>query len=296
MSKAKFAAAKELIDEKKYDEARAILRTIDHPTAQTWLDKLDTIAPSEPKIFASKPVPQTVNTKSSKKAGKGIYKFTRGCLIIFAVLLVIYFITPKTSAPPAKSDPTFTEAERAGIASTSTAESIAFNATATVIALTPPTPTATITDTPLPTSTETPTITPTMTATPSTEDRARQIINEVLISDLERISITELGSPKLLAIDYPMAGLLNYNVDFTGREMLKIACALYKNGFAPGWRYQFSAMIDVVDKSTGKTSRRDGLSVRITSETVANWDCGNTDAMDAKFAVDEYILDPLLNN
>ena len=40
MSKAKFAAAKELIDEKKYDEARNILKTIDHPTAREWENKL----------------------------------------------------------------------------------------------------------------------------------------------------------------------------------------------------------------------------------------------------------------
>lgn len=45
MSKAKFEAAKELINEKQYDQARAILLTIDHPTAQKWLEKLDQIAP-----------------------------------------------------------------------------------------------------------------------------------------------------------------------------------------------------------------------------------------------------------
>ncbi|MCA0453434.1 MAG: hypothetical protein LCI00_05625 [Chloroflexi bacterium] len=53
MSKAKFDAAKELIDEKRYGEARALLKTIDHPTAITWLDKLDVIAPA-PQIPASK--------------------------------------------------------------------------------------------------------------------------------------------------------------------------------------------------------------------------------------------------
>lgn len=46
MSKAKFAAAKEMIDEKDYVGARAVLRTIDHPTARTWEEKLDRIAPS----------------------------------------------------------------------------------------------------------------------------------------------------------------------------------------------------------------------------------------------------------
>ena len=41
MSKAKFAAARELIREGKLDEARAILRTVDHPKAAEWLAKLE---------------------------------------------------------------------------------------------------------------------------------------------------------------------------------------------------------------------------------------------------------------
>lgn len=45
MSKAKFDAARQLIQEKKYDQARALLETIDHPTAIKWLAKLDEIAP-----------------------------------------------------------------------------------------------------------------------------------------------------------------------------------------------------------------------------------------------------------
>ncbi|MCA0453433.1 MAG: hypothetical protein LCI00_05620 [Chloroflexi bacterium] len=53
MSKAKFEAVKELIQAKQYAEARAILKTIDHPTARQWEAKLNTIAsaaqPIQPK-------------------------------------------------------------------------------------------------------------------------------------------------------------------------------------------------------------------------------------------------------
>ncbi len=46
MSKAKLEAARELIKDKQYAEARAILRTMPKdPTAQRWLTKLDEIAP-----------------------------------------------------------------------------------------------------------------------------------------------------------------------------------------------------------------------------------------------------------
>lgn len=46
MSKAKFDAARELIQEKNYPAARAVLQTINHPQAQQWLAKLDDIAPA----------------------------------------------------------------------------------------------------------------------------------------------------------------------------------------------------------------------------------------------------------
>jgi len=48
MSKSKMLAAKQLIQEKKYTEARSILATVDHPTAREWEAKLDKLAPRKP--------------------------------------------------------------------------------------------------------------------------------------------------------------------------------------------------------------------------------------------------------
>lgn len=45
MSKAKLVAAKELIQEKRYAEARALLKTVNSPTATRWLEQLDRIDP-----------------------------------------------------------------------------------------------------------------------------------------------------------------------------------------------------------------------------------------------------------
>jgi len=50
MSKAKFDAARELILEKRYDEARIILKTMDHPSARKWLNRLDEIDPPFPQV------------------------------------------------------------------------------------------------------------------------------------------------------------------------------------------------------------------------------------------------------
>lgn len=45
MSKTKLITARELIKEKKYNEARAILADVDDPTAKKWLREIDKIAP-----------------------------------------------------------------------------------------------------------------------------------------------------------------------------------------------------------------------------------------------------------
>lgn len=45
MSKAKFDAAQELIDEKDYAGARAILKSIDDPTAREWERRIDALQP-----------------------------------------------------------------------------------------------------------------------------------------------------------------------------------------------------------------------------------------------------------
>jgi hypothetical protein len=47
MSKVKMQEARELIRAGRYNEARDILMTIDHPIAEEWLDKLDKIAPDK---------------------------------------------------------------------------------------------------------------------------------------------------------------------------------------------------------------------------------------------------------
>ncbi len=54
MSKAKMEAARELIKEKQYDEARAILRTVNHPLAAEWIAKIDAI--SSPKHSRRSPI------------------------------------------------------------------------------------------------------------------------------------------------------------------------------------------------------------------------------------------------
>src|SRR5579859_3256559 len=80
--RAKFEAAKQLITEKHYNEARALLRTIDHPTALQWLEKLDTIDP--PKVataqIESQPMPIVVPARK------------RGSRVSIEIILVLIIV------------------------------------------------------------------------------------------------------------------------------------------------------------------------------------------------------------
>jgi hypothetical protein len=134
--------------------------------------------------------------------------------------------------------------------------------------------------------------------TPDTPEGRAQAVLETAdgAMDITRVSVIEVGSPKLLAMDFDMrASLSGYNLELSSRNMLEMACALYAAGYAPGWQYQFSAMVDLIDKSTGKTWTDDGLTVRVTSARVGGWNCANVAQMDARAAVDEYQLNPVMS-
>ncbi|MEO8396559.1 MAG: DUF4177 domain-containing protein [Chloroflexota bacterium] len=51
----RLAEARKLIEEKHYNEARTLLKSIDHPTAQKWLDQLNQIAPEQTRPLSKLP-------------------------------------------------------------------------------------------------------------------------------------------------------------------------------------------------------------------------------------------------
>lgn len=79
MSRAKLAAARELIQEKQYEAARAVLETVEgDPVAADWLAKLDRIAPRQ--------------TASAGRAPAPAKDKRRRTIIVLAVLLVLVVI------------------------------------------------------------------------------------------------------------------------------------------------------------------------------------------------------------
>lgn len=118
MTDVKFLAAKELIKEGHYDEARGVLRTIDHPTALKWLQRIDELDPPFPHVqgkqapYAPRTVMPTASTqgrshqdkyyeRENRRArlrdiGNGIYIILMGfmCLAVWAFFSGLLFGIP----------------------------------------------------------------------------------------------------------------------------------------------------------------------------------------------------------
>jgi len=86
MSNTQLAAAKELIRAKRYEDARKLLKTVDHPVATEWLARLDLIAPKR--------------RYTPKKA----LIFLLFLLVMVGVVVAVFFITvnkiPPIPVPP----------------------------------------------------------------------------------------------------------------------------------------------------------------------------------------------------
>jgi hypothetical protein len=146
MSKAKMEAARELIKDKHYKEARAILQTVDHPTAKEWIAKIDAISPP---------------SKSNAGPLVGLVALAAVlCIGLGAVVFTQRYNIPQLAAMLASDTPTPT-----------------YTPSATDTPSVTPTPTYTLT--PTDTNTPTPSNTPKATATPkgcpATKDEADNI-------------------------------------------------------------------------------------------------------------------------
>ena len=156
MSKAKFEAARELIAEKKYDEARRVLAAIDHPTAREWEAKLDRLDPPIAPFPAGAP-PATAAPKVKR----------RGCstrtLVTIAVLLILVVLVSRIARDMQQFNNTISAGQQ------SVAQQLA-----TINAVTStPGPSPTITDTPVPSDTPMPSQTPLPSATPTPDYGSR---------------------------------------------------------------------------------------------------------------------------
>lgn len=180
-TKTQFEAIRQLIRDKKYDQARAWLRTLDTPLAADWLKKLDQIAPEPP----SKPA--VVVSSSNPRQGIPVIAFAAFALIA-TVFIIGAFLVGRSSAPqtqtvviaaPTQPTPDVTQAmvalqmtlgagnqiRQSTVAAIETVnQNIAEKLTATATVAITNTPS--ITRTPRNTSTPRPTSTPSLTFTP----------------------------------------------------------------------------------------------------------------------------------
>jgi hypothetical protein len=170
-----------LIRAGRYDEARAVLATINHPKAREWEQKMDALGYGVPDPFAlsENEIIEISGTrgKSANKANKYVREwqsggcFTRGCMLALAVGVLLVICGIFSVLGQAIGLLPDTNATRTVQAENKQSTQQAQIATAAILALTP---SATPTSTSTPTLTFTPTNTLTITPLPTLD--ATQII------------------------------------------------------------------------------------------------------------------------
>lgn len=99
MSKAMLEAARSLIQDGKYAEARAILHDLDHPVAVKWLSQIDDLQRAR-------------MAQKQPKTARRIFTWVAAGIGILAVVLFGKYTTNQSgaasSAPPASITPTYT--------------------------------------------------------------------------------------------------------------------------------------------------------------------------------------------
>jgi hypothetical protein len=84
MSNTELSAARDLIQQRRYAEARALLQTINHPTATQWLAKLDQIdPPTRASVIAPLPARERNRSRVS-----GLSVFSTLVIVILALVIV----------------------------------------------------------------------------------------------------------------------------------------------------------------------------------------------------------------
>lgn len=97
MAKEKMVEAKSLIQQKRYNEARAILRSVNHPTAMKWLAKLDDIAPE-----ADDDLPPLEDDLPETTKRYTLYKWVKAFVVTVIVLAIGFAVYTQTIG---RSDP-----------------------------------------------------------------------------------------------------------------------------------------------------------------------------------------------
>lgn len=93
MSQVKLQAARELIREKKYSEARAILVTISNdPTAAKWIAKIDEIRRQYDAQFTA-PAPVYETPKASSTGTEHFFRIVWGVLTLISLAWMCYGVT-----------------------------------------------------------------------------------------------------------------------------------------------------------------------------------------------------------
>ena len=293
MSKAKFAAARELIREKRYDEARTILQTIDHPKAQEWEWRLDDLE-AKGKPSGKK----RVVVVQQKKGGRGcfrtlVYIFIAG--VVVSVVLASLVPSQDSNDEVSSLPTTVTDILEALVVEVTIVESPLPITTTLPTATATTTASATVTETPLPTATITdtplPTEIPLPTNTPTRETIAETVVRSVIgqNTELQSFVVNDL----VVTVRYPLtdlsAGMARRQAE---RDFAELACALREAGFATQ-TFQFTGTIGLID-AFGNAFTGEGVEMILEAGTAARMNCAEPFFIDLSAIAERYDVHRLL--
>lgn len=282
--------AQKLIQAKQYNEARAILRKINHPKAREWEKRLDMIAPRK-KQLSRHILRWMITTKIGRIAGViSTIMFLSVCGWIFIILGIV-------------PSPDERQATQTATASTAIAMQLE---TVAVLSSTPPTPTHTSTFTPAPTDTPTatltltitdtaqPTPTPTITETPTStptltdDERAKAALSGIVREDnLETFIVND----RVVTIRYKLASV-DAALSEARLSFPKLVCRFREAGFITQ-TFQITGTITLVD-AYGNELVREGVEMILPSDSAAKINCENTYMVDLAAIAERYDIHPAL--
>lgn len=216
-----------------------------------------------------------------------------GCGAALILICVIAWILIELDVLPDSAEQEQTRAAMAAM----TRAVITPSATSTITDTPVPSATATITNTPVPSATATitdtpiPSNTPAPTATLRPEDIVRQIIDDIIMTEIIEIQVNDYG-PAVVA-SWMMIDSWGDLVNYTNHEMVDVACGLREIGLFAGWNYQFTAKVNLVDQY-GNHLVGDGVVTRLLPEAIERINCDETILVNLEVVAEYYEVHPAL--
>lgn len=290
-SRQKFEDAKLLIEQKKYNEARALLQSINHPMALDWIDRIDKLQYGDrpPQQLTAQPIPPIPEHAPDRQPRRRNWLLL-GCVIPSLVVCctlgaLANFGSTLKGTPTITPTPSITRTPSITFTpSITSTPSMTYTVTATSTA-TPTVPLAQLTKA---------AAAQTAVVNAAATKNAPQVVHDLIQQALNKNDVIVLNvDSSLIRVQIQLSDLSpEFAINDARGSFPKMACALRNGGFIKQ-DYEFRGMVPVSD-ALGNKSSDIGVSAIINSKVIAQLNCDNIDLINIQAVADSYIINPIL--